>query len=75
MTHGNINPEQACQWATLLGQQASTTNGPATQGTRRPARFFPPVPQMTLLDQLLQRIQARQETTKNLRAQEFVTGV
>ncbi len=75
MIDGTNNPEPARLWARLLGQQASTTNGPATQGTRRPARFFPPVPQMTLLDQLLQRIQARQETTKNLRAQEFVTGV
>lgn len=75
MIDQHVNPEQARLWASLLGQQASAAKGPATQGTHRPGHFFPIGHQMTLFDQLLHRIQARQETGKNLRAQEFVTGV
>jgi hypothetical protein len=75
MIHGTRIPEQARLWASLLGQQASVTNGSAIQGTRRPDHFNPPGHQMTLLDQLLQRRKAQEETRKNLRAQEFATGI
>lgn len=75
MIDRDINPEQARLWASLLGQQASATNGPATQGIHRTGHCSPLSRQMTLLDQLLQRIQARQETRKNMQAQEFVAGI
>jgi hypothetical protein len=75
MIPGTITPEQARLWASLLGQQASATNGPVAQGTHRPGHFSAPVHQPTLIDQLLQRIQARQEVRKNMQAQEFVAGV
>ena len=75
MIDRNISPDQARLWASQLGQQASAANGPMIQGTRRPGHFSALVRQPTLIDQLLQRIQARQEVRKNLRAQEFVAGV
>jgi hypothetical protein len=75
MIDRNISPDQARLWASLLGQQASAVNGPMIQGAHRPVHFSPPVRQPTLIDHLLQRVQARQETSKNMLAQEFVTGV
>jgi hypothetical protein len=75
MIDHNISPDQARLWASRLGQQASATNGPIAQGTHRPVHSAPLVHHPTFLDQLLQRVQAQQETSKNMRAQEFVAGV
>jgi hypothetical protein len=75
MIDRNISPDQARLWASLLGQHASAAIGSVAQGTHRPDHSSPLVRQPTLIDQLLQHIQARQETRKNMRAQEFVAGV
>ncbi len=70
-----IQPEQARLWASLIGRQASSANGPAGQGTYRPGHVSPLVGPPTMLDRLLQRIRARQEARKDMRAAEFMAGV
>lgn len=78
MIHDNLNADQARRWATLLGQQASSRLLPDNPMAQPSGPVFPRAftrPQPTWLDQLLQRIRARQETRKNLHAQEFMMGV